>query len=325
MSSSTATQICLGDNVTLTASGAQHYRWIDYGDTTVNPLNDIPSLSRTYTVEGTMDYGCPDTATASVEVFPYPRVRLQASDTLLCEGDTLRLFASGAPRYSWVGASGFTTDSIYTVVPPVGTHTLYVDGATDNLLCDASDTVHITVYPYPDMTIHGAVRWCEGSEVTLTVENPADTLWWTAAPADATLAGQEQADTLRLYPATSTLYHLRGKSHVCAVEMDHQVEMVPYPRLQLNTSADRICIGDTVLLTATGGELYSWLGLPSGSGNYTPQDSLRYRPRATGFFPVLATTSDTLCSVTDSLFIFVDTVPVMTITGSDTHHWPMVR
>ena len=310
-------QICLGDNVTLTASGAQHYRWLDYGDTTVNPLHDTPNLSRTYIVEGSMDYGCPDTTTVSVQVFLYPPVRIQASDTLLCEGDTLRLFASGAPRYSWVGTASYTTDSIYTVVPPVGTHILYVDGATDNLLCDASDTVQVTVYPYPDMTIHGAVRWCEGSEVTLAVENPADTLWWTATPADATLAGQEHADTLHLYPAASTLYRLRGKSHICAVEMEHSVEIVPYPRLQLNTSADRICTGDTVLLTATGGELYSWLGLPSGSGSYTPQDSLRYRPRTTGFFPVLATTYDTLCSVTDSLFIFVDTVPVMSITGSD--------
>ena len=310
-------QICLGDNVTLTASGAQQYRWLDMGNFTTNPLTDTPIQTRTYTVEGQMTYGCPDTATVSVEVFNYPRVRLRASDTLLCEGDTLRLFASGAPRYSWPGSAAFGTDSIYTVVPPVGRHTLHVDGATGNLLCDASDTVHVTVYPYPDMTLYGAHRWCEGSEVTITVGNPADTLWWTSTPVDATLSGQEHADTLHLHPVASTLYHLRGKSHICAVEMDFPVEIVPYPNLSLNTSADRICIGDTVLLTASGGELYSWLGLPNGAGTYTTNDSLRYRPQTTGFFPILATTYDTLCSVTDSLFIFVDTVPVMSITGSD--------
>ncbi len=310
-------QICLGDSVTVRGSGAQHYRWLDYMGSTANPIYDIPKANRVYTVEGSMDYGCPDTATVEVEVFLYPPVSLQAADTLLCDGDTLHLFASGAPRYFWPGATTFGTDSTYNIVPPVGTHTFVLNGATDNLLCAASDTIRITVYPYPDMAIHGATRWCEGSEVTLAVENPADTLWWTSTPADASLAGQEHADTLHLYPAASTLYHLRGKSHICAVEIDHQVEIVPYPDLALHTSADRICTGDTVLLTATGGELYSWLGLPAGTGVYTPQDSILYKPRATGFFPVLATTYDTLCSVVDSIFIFVDTVPIMTITGSD--------
>ena len=306
--------ICVGDDVVLTASGAQYYRWLDMGGSTTNPLSDTPDSSRTYTVEGRMSYGCPDTATVSVQVFLYPPVSLQISDTQICVGDTILLTASGAPRYSWDGTQTFTQSDTHTFIPPVGEHTYTVVGATDNLLCSSTDTVQVTVYPYPDMTLHGAVRWCEGSEVILTVGNPADTLRWTSTPADPSLVGQEHSDTLRLHPSVSTLYHLQGKSAICAVEMEHAVEIVPYPHLQLNTSTDRICIGDTVLFTATGGELYSWDGL---GNQWTATDSHTYRPRETGFFPVLATTYDTLCTVSDSLFVFVDTVPVITITGSD--------
>lgn len=304
--------VCLGDSVRLTGTGAQHYQWIDLQNMQGNPVADIPNQSRTYTVVGTMDYGCPDTATTAVSVFLYPDVRLTADRHSLCEGDTLHLSASGAERYSWDG-NNYQIDSLRNLIPPVGDNVLTVHGATANLLCEAQDTIHVHVYPYPDMRIHGATRWCERDEVILTVENPADSLHWTAQPTDPTLAGQEHSATLHLHPATSTAYTLYGSSHNCAVTLQHPVVMVPYPNLQIATSADRICIGDSIQLTSTGAELYSW----DHNATYTPQPSHIFHPRESGFIAVTGTTYDTLCSVSDSLSVWVDTIPIMHIEGPD--------
>ena len=305
-------EVCLGDSVRLTGSGAQHYRWIDLQNQQNNPVSDIPNQSRTYTVVGTMDYGCPDTATTAVTVFLYPSVQLAADRHSLCEGDTLHLSATGAERYSWDG-NNYQTDSLRSLVPPIGDNVLTVHGATFNLLCEATDTVHVHVYPYPDMRIHGATRWCERDEVVLTVENPADSIHWSAQPGDPTLAGQEHSATLHLHPAASTAYTLYGSSHNCAVTLQHPVVMVPYPNLRLATSAEQICIGDSIQLSATGAELYSW----DRNASYTPQPSHLYYPRESGFFAVTGTTYDTLCSVSDSLFVWVDTIPIMHIEGPD--------
>lgn len=304
--------VCLGDSVWLTGTGAQHYQWIDLQNMQGNPVADIPNQSRTYTVVGTMDYGCPDTATTAVSVFLYPDVQLTADRHSLCEGDTLHLSASGAERYSWDG-NNYQIDSLRNLIPPVGDNVLTVHGATANLLCEAQDTIHVHVYPYPDMRIHGATRWCERDEVILTVENPADSLHWTAQPTDPTLAGQEHSATLHLHPATSTAYTLYGSSHNCAVTLQHPVVMVPYPNLQIATSADRICIGDSIQLTSTGAELYSW----DHNATYTPQPSHIFHPRESGFIAVTGTTYDTLCSVSDSLSVWVDTIPIMHIEGPD--------
>ena len=309
-------EVCLGSGVTLTAAGAEQYRWLDMGDDNRNPIALVPQSSTTYMVEGRMEYGCPDTAVVSVAVIPYPPVGVSANATEMCVGDTLRLTASGAPHYAFQDG-GFADDSAYWVVPPEGRQCYRLRGATDNLLCAAADSVWVTVYPYPAMLLHGATRWCEGSEVVLTVENPADTLCWTAIPDDPSLLGQQHSDTLRLHPSLSTVYRLYGRSHVCSVSMEKEVEIVAYPHLTLHATADRVCIGDTIMLTAAGGDLYAWNGSLGADNRYTTADTMYYAPTATGFYPVVATTYDTLCSLADSLFVYVDTMPALAITGSD--------
>lgn len=306
------TDVCLGDSVSLTGHGAQQYRWIDLGNRQGSNTGDVPNADRTYTVVGEMDYGCPDTSEVEVHVFRYPEVHLAASDSALCEGAALTLSATGAVHYSWDGQQ-FSPDSVNTLVPPLGDNEYVVHGATANLLCEAADTIHIHVYPYPQMSIEGNVRWCEGEEVVLAVRQPADTIRWSASPADPSLAGQEQSDTLRLHPNSNTTYTVTGTSAICSDTQQHSIVIVPYPQLSLATTADRICIGDTITLSAAGAELYSWNGLRS----YTAEDLHDFRPAATAYYPVTGTTYDTLCSVTDSLYIWVDTIPIMSVTGPD--------
>lgn len=59
--------ICLGDMVTLSASGADNYLW-DSGLGTGSPVTDSPTQTTTYTVTGTDNSGCSGTAQVTVQV-----------------------------------------------------------------------------------------------------------------------------------------------------------------------------------------------------------------------------------------------------------------
>lgn len=97
-------QICLGDSATLTGSGGYHYYWTD---TSGNILSmearyfAKPTQTSTYILYTTDSLRC-RTKTDTVEV----KVNiLQAeimADTTICEGDVIKLWASGGNAYNWL-------------------------------------------------------------------------------------------------------------------------------------------------------------------------------------------------------------------------------
>lgn len=156
----TEEQLCSGDSTVLSGSGADAYTWdnslID-GDTVA------PSATSSYIVVGTDTNGCMNTDTVEIEVNDLPNVAANASETEVCEDETVVLYGSGALTYSW---SGSVTDSVAYQV--TATDTFYVTG-TDTNGCAAMDSIviemvdcaglesyenrHISFYPNPS---HGS-------------------------------------------------------------------------------------------------------------------------------------------------------------------------
>ncbi|MFA5670723.1 MAG: hypothetical protein WC967_15920, partial [Balneolaceae bacterium] len=102
-------EICAGESVTLTASGASSYTWTGAGTSgTGNTQTVSPTTQTTYTVTGTTN-GCEGTVqNVVVDVNPNPTVTLTASSLEICAGESVTLTASGASSYTWtgVGTSG---------------------------------------------------------------------------------------------------------------------------------------------------------------------------------------------------------------------------
>ncbi|MDW8335306.1 MAG: hypothetical protein RMM53_13930, partial [Bacteroidia bacterium] len=76
------TTICVGQNTTLSASGATSYRWEPTaGLSDANIANPVasPAVTTAYTVFGTDANGCVSTATATIFVSPLPSVSAVAS------------------------------------------------------------------------------------------------------------------------------------------------------------------------------------------------------------------------------------------------------
>src|SRR5688572_22314969 len=91
--------ICPGASSTLTASGANTYKWST--GQTGSTITVTPSSTTTYSVKGTNSLGCSKTATVTVTVNPLPNVTASASPSAICKGASSTLTASDATSYQW--------------------------------------------------------------------------------------------------------------------------------------------------------------------------------------------------------------------------------
>jgi gliding motility-associated-like protein len=167
--------VCANTPVTLTATGGVSYSW---DNSVTNGVAFTPSITTTYTVNGTDAFGCTGTDQVIVTVNPLPIVSA-GPDQAVCAGTTVTLSGSGASTYSW--DNGVTDGAAFT---PVSTLTYTVTG-TDANGCIAADQVIVTVNPLP--TVNGGVDQtiCEGTAVTLSGSG-ATTYTWTNGVVDNT-------------------------------------------------------------------------------------------------------------------------------------------
>ena len=110
VANSTSNELCSGEQITLTGSGAVTYIW----DNGINDGDVItPSLgSTTYSVTGTDLIGCSKTAETTVNVSQVPTVNLE-NPYPFCEGDSIPLLAGPANVYNYIWSTNETTSVIY--------------------------------------------------------------------------------------------------------------------------------------------------------------------------------------------------------------------
>jgi hypothetical protein len=126
------TAICNGGTVSLTASGATTYTWNT--SATTASISASPTVNTTYTASGTSSVtGCVGSSTQAVIVNANPTVTAVSSLSLICNGQTASLTASGASTYSWNTSA---TTSVVAVSPSVTTS--YTVTGTNTNSCSAS-------------------------------------------------------------------------------------------------------------------------------------------------------------------------------------------
>lgn len=132
--------ICIGEQVTLTATGATSFVW--NGGVT-NGVAFSPTSTFTYNVVGTDGNGCQNSDQVIVTVNNLPTIQA-GSDVTLCLGQSYTLNGSGGVSYSWDnnGQNGVSFN------PSLGSVTYTVVG-TDANGCENTDQVVVTVVPVP--------------------------------------------------------------------------------------------------------------------------------------------------------------------------------
>ncbi|MCF8277813.1 MAG: PKD domain-containing protein, partial [Flavobacteriales bacterium] len=297
--------ICDGESVTLTATGATTYAWspaTGLSATTGASVTANPVTTTTYTVTGTSN-GCTSTGTITVNVNLIPNVTVNPTTATVCAGEVTTFTAAGATTYAWSPATGLSAVTGTSVDAAPNTTTTYtVTGTTNG--CSASATFDITVNISPNLTISPDVAICGGQTTTL-IANGADTYDWTPVAGLSATTGS----TVDATPATTTTYTVTGTTQGCTATETVTVTVTPYPNVTVTPPASSICVGESKGFTAAGATTYTWS--PATALNTTTGPTVLANPIATTTYQVVGSVNG--CNDTATAVLTVNPIPVVTL------------
>jgi gliding motility-associated-like protein len=135
------TLVCSGQVVTVKAIGGIHYLWSNglIGDS-ITVSTQQPAV---FSVTITDQFGCMKRDTIVIDVNSIPELNLSVSDTMICEGTSVNLIASGANFYKWY-LNNMLLDSINTAITSTPTQSsIYSVIGSNNNNCNDSASVLI--------------------------------------------------------------------------------------------------------------------------------------------------------------------------------------
>ena len=241
---STASNVCAGSAVTMTASGGLTYTWTP-GNFTTAVINVNPTGPTLYSVAATNTFNCVSGANAVVVISPSPTMNVTVSDNLICAGGSSTLTASGANTFTW--SNNANTPIIN--VSPAATTIYTVDGTTGN--CSGSQTVQVAVFD-PTLAITGPTAICAGASAVL-MAGPADTYSWSNG---------FQTAGITVSPASSTGYTVSATTASgninCPSTATVQLNVNPNPTLSTVATRSFMCIKESNTISVSGATTYSW-------------------------------------------------------------------
>jgi len=174
------TTICLGQSITLQASGGTSYTWLPPSNTGLSCTNcsnpvASPTITTSYFVTGTSPNGCQATDTIVVKVNLPVTVTVNPSADSVCIGQNAQLSASGTDVYIWTPVAGLSNPNIANPIARPSTTTTYQVIGSDNKYC-FSDTqyVQITVFNYPTINVGPDVTIPVGSSYQINGSGSSD-------------------------------------------------------------------------------------------------------------------------------------------------------
>ena len=288
--------VCSGNTVTVVGSGASTYTWNVSGISNGVPFS--PTQTQTYIVTGSSAFNCTASAAVIVSVTTTPILAPIATPTRICFGETATITASGAANYSW--SPGNESSAAITVTPG-STSTYTVVKWNDN--CFDTKTITVLVDQLPNVlafTNNSVI--CIYNTTTLQAGGGQSYTW-------APQGGQgPNSFTTIVSPQVSTNYTVTAFDGNCTNSATLDVIVNPNPTITIAASNSVICNGQSVTMTASGGQNYQWsAGLSGNPVTATPTAPVLYTVSGTNSFG---------CTGVASQIVLVNTLPVITTTVS---------
>ncbi|MFN4974558.1 MAG: gliding motility-associated C-terminal domain-containing protein [Bacteroidota bacterium] len=254
------TEICKGDSIEVTGSGANSYQWLP-SNLPAGPIKWIkPDSSSIIAVRMyRSDCNYYDTLRRNIVVYFIPRSDIFLKDTLLCIGQSVQItgtIESGA-NYEWTPTTGLSNPQIANPVIQPLTSTWYFLRAFSSPFCATTDSVQVKVKDPPNFELTPLKDTiCIGTTVLLRSSGSQRSKWLNTEFALAT-----SENNLLIKPDSSMGYGLEMYDSTCKVTdtLYSRIEVAPKPVIQLEKSNDFSCKLDTVFLKANGGSYYYWL------------------------------------------------------------------
>jgi len=328
--------VCEGTSVTLAGTGANTYTW-------TNGISDnvafVPASTLTYTVTGTDLNGCENTDDVQVVFNPLPLTNA-GTDISVCDGTSVTLTGTGASTYSWDNAilNGIPfTPSVGTI-----TYTVSGTSSAGCTATDVVD-VTVNPNPTPSIvgtlvycvgfpttlsanTTYASYNWSTGSSsntsnatvannpISLTVTNNFGCQGQSVAVNTTELANIITNTTVTICQGQSTIIHgitqttagtyTQNFTSPSGCDSISNVQLIVTPLPTINAGNDQtLCVGNSSILTATGGSNYSWNNNVLNGVSFTPPLGINTYT-VTGYGP-------TGCVNTDQVVINVMPLPII--------------
>jgi hypothetical protein len=237
-------EICLGEDVTINATGGELYLW-NTGETTPTIVTD-PYQNFNYEVTITASNGCWAIEETYIYVDQNPEFEIvsNADNDAICIGESVDLSVSAFGDYLWN-----TGDTEYEINVNPTSSTPYSVTVTDDNGCSGTDAILIEVFPQPVANI--AVtdpQICPGDSALLTASGGTTYQWSN---------GQSSAQILVTPDSTSSYTVTAYTGGGC--EDDASAAITVWPQATASISGPtQVCQGDTVLLIGSGNGSWVW-------------------------------------------------------------------
>jgi gliding motility-associated-like protein len=299
-------KICLGDSAQLTATGALKYNWFPLyaiNDTGIANPKVAPIIKTTYYAIVTNGY-CFRFDSVEVDV---QSVNAQAGlDTSVCEGEAVRLSASGGTNYVWTPATGADNPNISNpLVTPTRSGT-WVVKVSDALGCSDYDSLDIKIHAYPTIEAGPDLKHCPDDivQINATGKDYTSIIWTPATGLNNRLSLTPFASV-----SSNTTYVLTARNYQCAKYDTVTVTLPPPISAAFDLSTNQ---GNAPLLiqftnNSLNAHFYTWTFGPIGASSTLKDPAYTYTEK--GFFTVKLTVEDsTGCIDTISKTVNVDII-----------------
>ncbi|MEI8136537.1 MAG: T9SS type B sorting domain-containing protein, partial [Bacteroidota bacterium] len=256
--------ICNGQTLNLSSAGALTYTWSGpstFSSTSQNPSIAVasPVNSGIYTVTVTNLNGCKNFTTTTVVINPTPT--LTATGSTVCVGQNMNVGANSlaGSTYAWSGPAAFTAIGQNTVLAnaQITMSGIYNVTVTSAVGCTNTAIANVVIIALPTPTIVSNTP-CAGALLTLNVTGaPGASFSWNGPNGFVSLL-QNPSINLVTVPA-SGIYSVTATAGTCSATTTKSVTINPLP-IPLAINNAPICETKDLILTGSGGIVYSWTG-----------------------------------------------------------------
>jgi uncharacterized delta-60 repeat protein len=271
-------EICVGQNVNLTATGGINITWSvltgDMGSlscTSCATVNVDPTSTTTYLVSSESLTGCVDFDTVVVTVNAIPIPTIYADGPLnFCSGQDVVLSTDTYVDYLW--STSATSNAI--TVTSAGTYTVTI---TDANGCQNMASAVVGVFSLPVVNAGPDITVCPGDSEPLNAIGAVSYLW----NVNTTLSQLNIANPVAT-PIAPTSYIVTGTDINGCQDKDTLLATL-FTLPTINAGPDgQVCVGDSWPINATGAISYLWNTQPTLSAlnipnpNATPTSQTEY-------------------------------------------------
>ncbi|MEN9521829.1 MAG: hypothetical protein RL065_206, partial [Bacteroidota bacterium] len=312
VSPSAINTICLGNNITMIASGAINYSWspnVALSNISGSSTVASPVVNSTYVLTGTNNLGCKDTIHFLINVNGNQSTGGYAVQDTICAGESTLLIASGSTSYSW--APPFTLNKSIgdtVLASPITTTTYLLTGAPQSG-CPDTALVKVYVHPYLNFNVtHSNPVICKNQTVdTINISGGSNYVWQNPI----TNLQFISVTNVIASPTITSTYTVTGINNLgCSISsaIAVSVDSVPLPSFSHNST---VCVNSPVNFVNTTSSVFKFLW-KFGDGDTSTLISPIHIYKATGKYQVkLIAQNNAGCM--DSIF---DSITIMTLPSS---------